>query len=80
MILKYVSERGTRLVSFAFRRYDKRRSPEPGRARLPNATAAELQRSPVRDYARMLEQRSDATAYLRDAAVEAGRLLHHGPQ
>lgn len=61
-------------------RYDKRRSPESGGARLPNANAAELQSRALRDHARMLAQRPNAPTNVRDAPMEARRLLHHGPK
>lgn len=61
-------------------RYDKRRSPESGWARLSHANAAQLQPCSLRDYAWVLAQGSNASSDVRDPPMEARGLLHHGPK
>lgn len=59
-------------------RYDKCRGAAPSGARLQNAVSARLSGCVVRHHARVLAQGPDEAADVRDAAVEVGRLLHHG--
>ncbi|CAK1584657.1 unnamed protein product [Parnassius mnemosyne] len=59
-------------------RYDERGGAAPGGARVPHAVPAELPRRALRDHAGVLAQGPAQAAHVRDAAVEAGGLLHHG--
>jgi len=52
-------------------RYDKRRSPSPGGAWLPDAVSARLPAGSLRHNARVLGEGGDGTADVRDAPLEA---------
>lgn len=60
--------------------HDQRRGAAPGGPRLPHAVPARLPARALRDHAGVLAQGPREAAHLRDAAVEAGGLLHHGGQ
>lgn len=67
-------------IEIVHNRHDKRWSIEPSGTWLSNAKSARLHTCPVRNYARVLAQRSDATAHLRNVAMETGRFLHPRPK
>lgn len=66
------------LTRVSLSRHDERRGVAPSGARLPHAVSAELPVTALRHYARVLAQGPAEATHLRDAAVEAGGLLHYG--
>lgn len=72
------SQTNIKIVTFVIDRHDKRRGPTPSGARIPHAVSAELPRGALRDHAGVLAQGPAEKAHVRDPAVEAGGLLHHG--
>ena len=64
----------------SLKRNDERWSAAPGGAWLPHAVPPWLPQGPVRHHAGVLAQGGDGAAHLRNPAVEAGGVLHHGPQ
>ena len=61
-------------------RYDQRRGSPPSGAWLPHALPPWLPQTTLRHHAGVLAQGGDGEAHLWDPAMEAGGVLHHGPQ
>lgn len=67
-------------VSLCFYRNDKCRGTAPSRAWLQDALSSWLPQGPLWHNAGVLAQGGDGETNIWDSAVEAGGVLHHGPQ